>query len=79
MRPHPDAKQRETAASIDRDDPLWLVMWGTASRRYWAYPTFNVPKGTILSAADPGELLTQMRQIEMRYLPPPPRYQPRQT
>jgi hypothetical protein len=74
MRPHHDSPQFETAASIDHDNPLWLVMWGVASRCYWAYPKFNVPKGTILSAFNPDELLSQMRQVELRYLPPP--YQP---
>jgi hypothetical protein len=78
MRPHPDMAQMETAESISHHHPLWLVIWGTASRRYWAFPWFNVPQGTILNERDPRELLTRMRQTELRYLPPP-HHPPRQT
>jgi len=71
MQPVYDERQRRTAALIQRDNPLWLVMWGTGSRRYWAFPAFAVPCGTIVSAADPDDLITRMRETEMRYLPPP--------
>jgi hypothetical protein len=78
MRPHYDAKQMETAESINYHNPLWWVIWGVSTRHYWAFPKFNVPQGTILDERDPRELLSQMRQIELRYLPPP-YHPPRQT
>jgi hypothetical protein len=55
---------------VNRENPLWLVMYGAGSRRYWAFPAFNVPSGTILESADLDELVTQMRETELRYLWP---------
>ena len=45
MRPHTDTAQLETAESINHHNPLWLVIWGVASRRYWA---FRAPRGASL-------------------------------
>jgi hypothetical protein len=70
LRPY-DENQRRTAALIQRDNPLWLVVWGVGSRRYWAFPAFDVPPRTVVSAADPDDLVTRMRETEMQYLPPP--------
>jgi hypothetical protein len=69
-RPYDDS-QRATADFIQRNNPLWVVIWGTGSRRYWAFPAFDVPPGLILQSADPDKLVTQMRQTELRHLPPP--------
>ncbi len=65
MRPELDESARTIAQRIGRDFPQWLVMWGTYSRVYWAYPTFPAPGGTIVHSHDPGELTRQMREIQM--------------
>lgn len=59
-----DPGQRERAARLGEVFPHWLIMWGTGSRRYWAYPRFRAPRGTILHAADPGELAALIRQVQ---------------
>ena len=59
-----DAAEREQAARIERDFPHWLVMWGAYSRRFWAYPRFNVPRGAIAHAASPDDLAGMMRAIQ---------------
>ena len=58
---------RETARQIEQDHPQWLVMWGLYSEEYWAYPCFDVPRGTIAHSADPNELAKAMRAIRMSH------------
>ena len=65
MRADLDKHAHAIAQRIGRDFPQWLVIWGTYSRVYWAYPTFPVPRGTILHSNDPGELTRQMRGIQI--------------
>lgn len=57
-----DDRERRTADRIEREHPRWWVMWGTASRQYWAFPQFNAPRETILSAPGPRELLACMSE-----------------
>lgn len=59
-----DQRERQIAARIARDFPRWLVIWGLHSRRFWAYPCFRVPRGTIADAANPDDLAAQMRSIQ---------------
>ena len=61
---HYDPEQRHAAARIQNRNPRWLVLWGVSSRRYWAFPMFDVAPGTIISAVDPKELLTLMTRAE---------------
>jgi hypothetical protein len=65
MRADRDKRARAMAGRIGRDFPQWLVIWGTYSRVYWAYPTFPVPRGTLVHSSDPGELARQMREIQL--------------
>jgi hypothetical protein len=65
MRSDLDEHARTIAQRIGQDFPQWLVIWGTYSRVYWAYPTFPAPRGTILHARDPSELTRQMREIQI--------------
>lgn len=73
-----DVPQRKTAARLNQAHPNWHVMWGVHSRRLWAFPLFDVPPGTIVSAGTPDDLVAQMRQVEMiaRHGPPPYRQPP---
>ncbi len=59
-----DPSQRLVAARIQHTSPHWLLMWGPHSRRYFAYPLFGAPPGTIVSASAPDRLQTRMRQAE---------------
>ena len=59
-----DPGQRLTAARIQHANPHWLLLWGTHSRRYFAFPMFTVPPGTIVTASEPNRLVTRMRQAE---------------
>lgn len=59
-----DKLEREIAERIGQDFPDWLVMWGVGSRRFWAYPGLQVPRGTIAEAANPAHLVAAMRSIQ---------------
>jgi hypothetical protein len=60
-----DEARRTTAARLQEIFPSWFIMWGTYSRRYWAYPCFGVPRGTIAHAADANDLAAAMRAIQI--------------
>jgi hypothetical protein len=59
-----DDQERQAAAEIEQSHPHWTVMWGCYSRLFWAFPQFQAPKGTIVSAADRERLLTEMHSVE---------------
>ena len=52
------------AAQLQRDHKHWLVMWGCYTRTYIAFPLFAAPRGTILTAAAPAEMVAKMRRQE---------------
>ena len=62
-----DARARGLAAEIERQFPLWVVLWGVYSQEYWAFACFDVPQGIVVHSADPSELVRQMRQIELSF------------
>jgi hypothetical protein len=45
-----------------------MVMWGCYSRLFWAFPRFQVPSGTIVSARGPKDLITSMQKVEDEFL-----------
>jgi hypothetical protein len=59
-----DPDQRRAAELIAQHSPEWVVIWGTATREFWAFPVFRVPAGTIAHHGDPAVLTRQMRQIQ---------------
>ncbi|HEY4851038.1 MAG TPA: hypothetical protein VII22_09580 [Streptosporangiaceae bacterium] len=59
-----DPDQRRAAARIAQHNPQWVVIWGTATREFWAFPMFQVPAGTIARHGDSAVLTRQMRQIQ---------------
>jgi hypothetical protein len=76
-----DDQQQRYAAQVEHDHPNWVVMWGYHSRLYWAFPRFNAPRGTVVTAPSPAELTEAMRRSELAAAAPrfgsaPPR--PRQ-
>ena len=62
--PSLDPDRRRAAARIGRHSPQWVVIWGTATREFWAFPVFQVPAGTIAHHGDPAGLTRQMHQIQ---------------
>jgi hypothetical protein len=59
-----DGQGRQIAREIEQNHPSWLVMWGCYSRLFWAFPRFNVPRGTIVSAPEPDRLFAEMQSVE---------------
>jgi len=57
-------QERQTAREVERHHPRWIVMWGCYSRLFWAFPRFEVPRGTIVSAPDPERLVVDMHRVE---------------
>jgi hypothetical protein len=58
---------QEQAARLDRDNPQWLIVWGTFSHEFVAFPLSRVPQGTILCCRSGPELVRRMRQAEAIY------------
>jgi len=58
---------QEQAATLDRGNPWWLVIWGTFSHEFVAFPRFQVPRGTVLCCRSGPELVRRMRQAEEIY------------
>jgi hypothetical protein len=67
-----DDRERAAASEIERRHPGWMVIWGCYSRMFWAFPCFQVPQGTIVSARDPESLLADMRRVETEFSYRPP-------
>jgi hypothetical protein len=61
-----DGAERQIAAEIEQSHPQWMVLWGYHSRLFWAFPLFQVPRGTIVSAHDRDGLLANMHTVELR-------------
>jgi hypothetical protein len=62
--PHNEDACRAAAAQLQRDHKNWLVLWGCYTHSYVAFPLFPAPRGTILTAATPGEMAGKMRREE---------------
>jgi hypothetical protein len=58
---------REQAARLERDNPRWMVVWGTFSHEFVAFPLFHVPPGTVLCSQRGPEMEHRMRQAEQIY------------
>lgn len=70
--PRYDLRQRLAAARLQHRNPHWHICWGYHSRRFWAFPLFGAPPGTIISAGDPARLVAMMRRAEAATATGPP-------
>ncbi|TDQ45879.1 hypothetical protein [Actinorugispora endophytica] len=64
---HHDPDRRDVAAHIQwQKQGAWIVLWGSYTRRYWAFACWPLPEGgeAAVSAADPAELYAEMRRVE---------------
>jgi len=62
------------AAQLQHDHRNWLVLWGCYTHVYIAFPLFRAPRGTVLTAAVPADLVVKMRRQERFagvHAPPP--------
>jgi hypothetical protein len=59
----------ERAAQVERENPLWIVMYGDFSMQYTAFPRFRAPSGLVISDWNPGALAARLRlkQAECGY------------
>jgi hypothetical protein len=62
---HDDDEPAAIAGRLCQQFPRWWVHWGAWSRRYWAYPLFNAPRGSFFAEQDPGTLAQRMRREEL--------------
>jgi|SRR5450755_4719167 hypothetical protein len=62
-----DDEFREMARGIEEKSPHWLVVWGTYTRQFVAFPLFDAPRGTILAAGYPDALTGRIREAERRF------------
>jgi hypothetical protein len=59
-----DDECQDIVARIGQDFPDWLVIWGTYTRQFVAFPLFAAPPGAFVTANRPGALITRMRNTE---------------
>jgi len=44
-----------------------MVLWGTYSRLYWAFPLFDMTRRLLVHAAYPDALIARMDEVEQRF------------
>jgi hypothetical protein len=66
-----DPAQRRAAVRLTERYPDWLVIWGTWSREFWAFPTFGVLPGTLVHSPTATGLLALMTELATRQPRPP--------
>ncbi|GAB3499215.1 hypothetical protein [Nocardiopsis coralliicola] len=61
--------RRRVAAHIEwQKQGAWVVVWGSYTRRYWAFARWPLPPGgAVVSAADPHALYAEMRRAEREH------------
>jgi len=64
-RDRPDAARQREAARIRQERERWVVIWVPRESCYKAYPKFRAPRGTVVRAAQPQELMAQIDQVEL--------------
>lgn len=56
---------RRTASRMTSEFPRWVVMFGAASRRFWAFPLWENATCGRLEHANPNNLAQTMRTMEV--------------
>jgi hypothetical protein len=64
--PPNDDACRAIAEQINQDRPLWLVLWGSYTGRFWAYPLFDMHPRRLVCAGYPDALLARLDDAEQR-------------
>ena len=55
---------REAAQRTERENPGWIVVFGTFTKEFVCFPMFPAPAGTIITAHYPDAIAPRMRSIE---------------
>ncbi|WP_157519735.1 hypothetical protein [Herbidospora daliensis] len=63
--PNWDAAMRATAAGLDLVESAWVVFYGVASRRFWAFAAWPATCPVIVDSTDIHDLRDRMRTAEM--------------
>jgi hypothetical protein len=58
---------RAIAEQINTSRPHWLVLWGSYSRQFWAFPLFDLRPRTLVHASYPDALIARMDDTERRH------------
>ena len=56
----------EIARHLEAKSPNWLVLWGAYTHQFVAFPRFDAPRGTIVTAIYPDALVGRTREVERR-------------
>ncbi len=64
-----EAEHRKMAQAIEHRHPNWLVMWGSYTRQYVAFPLFHAPAGMMICSAEPKALCHRMSYAESMFRP----------
>ena len=59
-----DDASREVAERTERENPGWIVLFGTFTKQFVCFPRFPAPAGTIITALYPDAIPPRMRRIE---------------
>jgi hypothetical protein len=59
-----DDAARDTARQIERDNPRWIVVFGTYTKEFVCFPRFCAMPGTIVTAFYPAAASARMTEIE---------------
>ena len=57
---------QRTAARLEEQNPCWMIIFGSYTREYVAFPLFGAP-GCFVAATEARELARHMRHIEITY------------
>jgi hypothetical protein len=58
---------RAFAEQVNEDRPQWLVVWGAYSRRFWAFPLFEMRTRIVVSAGYPDALVARLDEAERQF------------
>jgi hypothetical protein len=61
-----DDEPGEIARHLEAESPNWLVLWGAYTHQFVAFPRFDAPRGTIVTAIYPDALVDRMQGVERR-------------
>ena len=59
-----DDAAREAAERTERENPGWIVMFGSFTKQFVCFPRFPAPAGTIVTALYPDAIPPRMQVIE---------------
>ena len=62
----PNDEPREIARRLEAESPNWLVLCGAYTHQFVAFPRFDAPQGTIVTAIYPDALVGRTREVERR-------------